>query len=371
MTRRILIPYLKAGLGHLVQAQAIAGFLRRTRPEWDVRLMDIAAELDDPLLQRTFVDLWKVFLKMPGPLATALFGLERLVPGVVRALNRRSFRTSVPKAAAWLQRNPPDLIMATHWACSHLFAMARGTARIPIFYLYGELDTIYSIADCGADRYFALTEKTAEGLAGLGIDRRIIRQIPLVVDPSMVATDVPREVLRRGLGVPADGLAVVLSLGGEGIGRTLPFVKAFARSAKGATLIVLTGKNADLLDLVRRQVHSPAVIPLGYQEDLSPIVASADVLAGKCGTGFASMAVTTGIPLLVTHLGAPNERGNMRFIVGHGHGWYCPHPAAFTRKIAEIVKERSTCPDGAPPRRRRQALNGAQAIAQEIVEALA
>jgi hypothetical protein len=375
MTRRILIPYLKAGLGHLVQAQAIAGFLRRARPKWDVRLMDIAAELDDALLQRTFVDLWKVFLKMPGPLAAAVFSLERLLPRVLRALNRRSFRTSVPKAADWLRRNPPDLIMATHWACSQLFSMARGTgrvtARIPIFYLYGELDTIYSIADCGADRYFALSGKVAEGLAGLGIDPRIIRQIPLVVDPSMVTTDVPREVLRRGLGVPADSLAVVLSLGGEGIGRTLPFVKAFARSAKGATLIVLTGKNAGLLDLLRRQVDSPAVIPLGYQEDLSPIVASADVLAGKCGTGFAAMAIATGIPLLVTHLGAPNERGNMRFVVEHGHGWYCPRPAAFTLKIAEIVKERASCTEGPRPVRQRPARNGAQTIAQEIVEELA
>jgi len=376
MGRRILIPYLKAGLGHLVQAQAIAGELRRMKPDWDVQLMDAADELQDELLRRNFVELWKVLLKMPGPLSAAMFAVEKLAPGLVRALNRGSFRTAVPKAAAHLAAHPPDLIMCTHWACAHLFAMARATTSAPtappIYYLYGELDTTYSVAACGADRYFSLSEKVSDGLARLGIDRERIREVPLVVDPAMVTSDVPRDVLRRGLGVPADSLAVVLSLGGEGIGRTLPFIRAFARAVKGATLIVLTGRNAELLGKIRHQVRSPAVVPLGYQEDLSPIVASADVLAGKCGTGFAAMAMTTGIPLIVTHLGAPNERGNMRFIVEHGHGWYCPRPAAFCRKVTELAGTRASCRDGDPPGapRRREFRSGALAIAADIVESL-
>ncbi len=384
MGARILIPYLRAGLGHLVQAQAIAASLRQMRPEWDVRLMDAAAELDDALLQKTFVDLWKVLLKMPAPLATLIFGMEKLAPRLTRALNRRSFRTSVPKAAAWLAGHRPDLIMCTHWACAHLFSMARAVTPapadaagsavaaaprpMPIFYLYGELGATYSVAMCGADTYFSLSDKVTDGLAGLGIDRERIRTVPLVVDPAMVRTTVPPEVLRRGLGIPAGSLVVVLSLGGEGIGRTLPFIKAFARGVSGATLLVLTGRNADLLEKVRRQVASPAVIPLGYQEDLSPIVGSADVLAGKCGTGFASMAMTTGIPLIVTHLGAPNEKGNMRYIVEHGHGWYCPRPAAFTRRIAELVKDHGACAERSPAG--AVAANGAEIVAKAVVEAL-
>jgi len=171
--------------------------------------------------------------------------------------------------------------------------------------------------------------------------------------------------------VPADSLAVVLSLGGEGIGRTLPFVRAFAQAARGATLLVLTGRNTELLEKVRAQVRSPSVIALGYQEDLSPLVASADVLAGKCGTGFAAMAIATGIPLLVTHLGAPNERGNMRFIVEHGHGWYCPRPSVFVHKVSELARERASCAEGAQSSRRSDFRNGAQTIAAAIVEALA
>ena len=66
MGRKILIPYLMAGLGHYVQAQAIAYYLRQMRPDWDLRLFEPARELPDAAMQRTFIDLWRVVLAMPA-----------------------------------------------------------------------------------------------------------------------------------------------------------------------------------------------------------------------------------------------------------------------------------------------------------------
>jgi UDP-N-acetylglucosamine:LPS N-acetylglucosamine transferase len=369
MGKKILLPYLSAGLGHMILAQAIADSVHALRPDWELRLMDAAVELDDKLLQRTFVDLWKTFLKMPPFLSTAAFALERLAPGVARALNRRSFRTSVPKAASFLEEYKPDLVMSTHWACSHLFAMARGERRIPLYYIYGELGETYSVVACGADHYFTLTDRTEDGLARFGVDRARMQRIPLVVDQHMIRSGVPRDVLRRALGVPAENLVVVLSLGGEGLGGTMPFIQEFARTVTGASLVVLTGRNAELLREVKEKAGS-AVIALGYQEDISGVIGAADVLAGKSGTGYAMMAMAMGVPLIVTHLGAPNERGNMRHIVENGFGWYCPRPGLFTGRVSTIVKERGTCRDSSNGHRPPEAGNGADVIARAIVDAL-
>ncbi len=370
MVKRILIPYLSAGLGHFVHAKAIATFLHRMRPDWDVHLMDAAKDLDDALMQRTFVDYWRLLLSVPKPVSHALFAVERLAPGLVRALNHRSFRTAVPKASAYLAEHPADLIMSTHWACSHLFSMARGDRKVPIFCVYGELETAYSIANCGADLYFSLTGKVSEGLARLGIDRSVIRQVPLVVDPAMTVNNVPRDALRRGLGIPPDHFVVVMSMGGEGIGRPIPFIEEFVREVTGATLIVLTGRNAELLATIRRHAGSAAVLALGYQQDLSPIIASADVLAGKVGTGFASVSAATGIPLIVTHIGAPHELGSMRFVVENGYGWYCPRPRMFAQKVLELARAQSPCTRSSSAPGRKTAQNGAETIAAAIVEAL-
>ncbi len=371
MRRKILIPYMMAGLGHFIMAQSIAGYLRQMRPDWEVRLMEPAKELPDAMMRRAFIDSWRLMLALPGFLQKAFFGLERLFPRAARAVNRSRFRTAVPKAAALLAEDPPDLIVSTHWACTHLFSMAREDRKIPLFYVYGELEETYSIAECGADLYFALSRKVSEDLVRMGVPAASIRQIPVIVDPAMVRNGAPRDVLRRGLGIPPESLAVVLSLGGEGIGRTLPFIQAFAREASGATLLVLTGRNTELLQRIRRRVTCPSVIALGFQEDLSSIVASADVLAGKAGTGFAMMAMATGIPLIITHLGAPNEAGNMRHIVDNGHGWYCPRPRLFVRKVAELARERGSRQGPGPAPRGRGARNGAQDVAAAVVEALA
>ena len=374
MGKKILIPYLSAGLGHLILAQAVAQSVRRMRPDWDVRLMDAARELDDELLQRTFVDLWKVFLKMPPFLSTALFSLERLAPRAARALNRGSFRTSVPKAAAFLADYEPDLVMSAHWACSHLFSLARGRQKFPLYYVYGELGTTYSVVNCGADLYFTLSPRVHDGLVKIGIDPAHIRQVPLIVDLHMVGSDVPRDVLRRGLGIPAENLVVVLSLGGEGIGRTLPFIDDFARNVRGASLVVLTGRNSELLRKIQHRIGGAqsasggAVIALGYQEDISGIIGAADVLAGKCGTGFAMMAMSTGVPLIVTHLGAPNERGNMRYVVENNFGWYCPRPRLFAERVSQIIRDRSACRESG---RTVAPGNGADVVAAAIVDALA
>jgi UDP-N-acetylglucosamine:LPS N-acetylglucosamine transferase len=193
----------------------------------------------------------------------------------------------------------------------------------------------------------------------------------MVVDPHMVTSDMPRDVLRRGLGVPQENLVVVLSLGGEGIGHTLPFIEAFARDVKGASLVVLTGRNAQLVSRIQERVRSASVIAMGYQEDISGIIAAADVLAGKCGTGYAMMAIATGIPLIVTHLGAPNERANMQHVVENGNGWYCPRPRRFTERVSMLVRDRAACRDSTGTKTAANLRNGAEDIAAAIVDTLA
>ena len=371
MGKRILIPYLSAGHGHLVLAQAIAHYVLEMRPGWDVRIMDAARDLDDSLMKKTFEDLWRVFLKMPAFLSQVLFNLESLFPRIVLTFNRRSFRTAVPKAEAYLDSYKPDLVMSTHWACSHLFSMARGQRKIPLFYIYGELGATYSLINCGADVYFTLTPRIETGLKNLGIAPQQMRRIPLVIHPHLLENGVPHEVFKQKLGMPATDLAVILSLGGEGIGHSMRFIREFVRKVEGATLVVLTGHNDELLRKIKERFTSSKVIALGFQEDISGVVAAADVLAGKSGTGYAMMAIKKGIPLIVTHIGAPNERENMRYVVDSGYGWYCPRPRQFVRRVSMMARDRASSRDVLERLGQVGPQNGAETIAAAIVDYLA
>ena len=83
------------------------------------------------------------------------------------------------------------------------------------------------------------------------------------------------------------------------------------------------------------------------------------------------MAMATGVPLIVTHLGAPNERGNMRHVVENGFGWYCPRPRLFSDRVVLIVRDRPGCRGAARTPAAPAAGNGADIIARTIVDALA
>jgi UDP-N-acetylglucosamine:LPS N-acetylglucosamine transferase len=370
MSKRILFPYLSAGLGHLILAQSIAHYVRLMRPDWEIRIMDAARELDDGLLKKTFEDVWRSLLKMPPILSRFFFALERLFPSLVVALNHRSFRTAVPKAAAFLAAYRPDLIMSTHWACAHLFSMARADNPIPLFLIYGELGATYSVIKSGADLYFAPTPRIEEGLVKIGVPPDRIRPVPFVVDPHLMDNRVPRDELKRQLGIPADRLCVVLSLGGEGIGLSMRFIEEFVRQVEGASLVVLTGRNVKLLGELESRFKGDTVISLGYREDISGILSAADVLAGKSGTGYAMLAVKKGIPLIITHIGAPNEAENMRYIVENGYGWFCPRPRQFVQRLSIMARDRGSYSDVIERLRLVDRHNGAETIAAAIVETL-
>ena len=322
-------------------------------------------------MKRTFEDLWRVFLKIQAIVSQFLFALERLAP---RLVGNRPKPPGVPNGGPQSRGVPFRLQAGPHHVhplgVLASFLHGPGGEQVPLFYIYGEVGATYGVINCGADRYFTLTPRIEDGLRRIGIAPQKMQRVPMVVHPHLLANGAPREYFKKRLGVPENDLLVILSLGGEGIGHSLRFVDAFVNGAEGATLMVLTGRNDDLLRELSARFESPKVVPMGYQEDISGIVAAADVLAGKCGTGYAMMAMKKGIPLIVTHIGAPNERENMRFIVDNGYGWFCPRPRQFVQRVGLLAQDRASCRDVMERLSQVGPQNGAEAIAEAIVSSL-
>jgi UDP-N-acetylglucosamine:LPS N-acetylglucosamine transferase len=371
MKRKILVPYISAGLGHFVNAQAVSHYLRLLRPEWEIRLMDVVEEFDDHLLRRAYQELWKTVLVLPPALSSFFFDMELRAPALFSRINRKFLRTSIPKAAEFLAEYRPDAVMSTHWACTHLFVVARGETAVPILNLHGELGGVFALANCGADLYFAYTEGARAGLVSVGVPADRIVRIPFIVHPDMLDDGVPRSAAKRALGIPEDRLTVVFSMGGDGMGPAMKFVDAFVESVPEATLVVLAGRNGELLEEAKRREDGSRVVVYGYLPDISGILSAADLLAGKCGTSFVTLAVKRRIPLIITRIGAPNERDNMRHVVENGFGWLCTRPREFADCLRGIIRDPTGYRQAAERLQAVDGENGAAVIASTIVERLA
>jgi processive 1,2-diacylglycerol beta-glucosyltransferase len=147
---------------------------------------------------------------------------------------------------------------------------------------------------------------------------------------------------RRALGIDPDRFTVMLSLGGEGIGRLFSYVDHYARHGSSAQLLVLTGRNAGLLArldsyLEGRPGAARLVKAYGFLPDLITHLAAADVAAGKCGASFVSELVAARRPLLVMQLGAPNEAANRTYLAQRGFAWDVPRPVDFTELVESFA----------------------------------
>lgn len=340
---QVLIPYFHAGFGHVSFAAAIEQALRARAPAVDAQLVDLGAELRVDALERLYVGSWQRLLALPQVVQRALYALNAVFPWGFALANERAIRRALPAARAFLHRSSPDAIMSTHWGCCHLLDRARRAegSGVPLYYIYTELAGAERPLRCGADIYFCLTEDAGEALVSVGVPRHIIRRVEPVVQPELCGSLPSPPEARRALGLREDCFTVLFSLGGEGIGKVFSFLDHFSLHGRHAQMLILTGRNADLLQRLKKRYpprrDRALIAPVGYLASVQEAFASADILAGKCGTSFALEAIATGKLLLVTRVGAPNEASNRDYMVRQGHARDTRSPAAFTAAVEHFA----------------------------------
>lgn len=349
--RRILVPYYSAGYGHYSFAKALLHYFRLHAPEIEVRLFDISKELQAPDLQELYVDSWKQILAMPFALKKLAFGIGSLFHPVTNRFLLGPEQKARDKLDQVFGEWQPDAILATHWGAARLFSLYRKDRGLtfPLWYIYTELGGAYPLIKCGADVYYALTDQAARDLTRIGVAAGSIRRVGLVVQPDLQANLAAPEyassayiaACRQELGLHPGRFTLVFSLGGEGIGSAMAFLKRFYHGARNAQIMALTGNNTVLHDRIRQELPPETgkalVLPFGYLPDLTKPFVVADAFAGKCGTSYAMETVKLRKPLLVCYLGAPNEAENMKWLVNKGFACHVPSPGRFVATINRLA----------------------------------
>ncbi len=369
-SKKVLVPYILTGYGHFIIAQAIALYLKKKKPDWDVRLFELASEFKDQALERFYKQAWRYILQMPTIAAQAVFGVEEALPALSSFVNGRLIHSAMLKAMGFLAGYKPDLIMSTHWGCTHIFNQARKKVEyeVPLWYVYTELAGGYQLMNCGADKYFVMSDEAGKAMQGEGIAAEKMERINLVVRPQFADQIISKESARRDLGLPVDDFILLFSVGGEGIGPTFGFINAFIKTVKQGRILVATGRNEKLFDELQIKFKDKRVMPLGFREDIERLMAASDVMAGKCGASYSMEAVIMRRPFIVTSIGAPSERPNMKYIVENGFGWYASTPAHFTKLLATFMTDKTLYQDALNNLDKISRINGAETIAADIVQ---
>lgn len=217
----------------------------------------------------------------------------------------------------------PHAIVCVHPVCNQIIAQALRRTRWPVPLLTVITDLQAAHAAWVAPEvglYVAPTEEIRASLLARAVDPARVKLSGLPLDQRFYQGELDREQARQKMGLREKTLTLLLTGGGEGAGAICAAARAISRARLPVQLIIVCGRN----EALRRELErSSLAVPhrvVGFEQDMSQIVKTADVVIGKAGALTIGEAIAAQRPMIILHPLPGQEMGNMAFVRRHGLG---------------------------------------------------
>ncbi len=263
-----------------------------------------------------------------------------------------------------------DVVLCVHAFSGMMMTVVRknGMAHIPCYFVATDYTCSPLVDQCDADGYFipAADLKNEFVADGLPRDKLIPSGIPV---RQAFYQRVECGVARETLGLPKEGLVVLMMCGSMGCGPLRKIAKELAeRLPAGATVVAVCGRNEKLYeDLVEENI--PGLRVLGYCKEVPLYMDASDMIVTKPGGLSSTEAATKYLPMVFINAVGGCEGRNFNYFLTHGYALGSDE----SREVADLVVNLANCDDQLA--RMRQTLrsnftvNSAQLIALHLIEA--
>jgi 1,2-diacylglycerol 3-beta-galactosyltransferase len=325
MTKRAMFLISDTGGGHRSAANAITAALDeiQTPAAFEHRVEDVAAHCSFPLTQLGLG--YSMALRYAPPVYGALY----------YATNGRRRYKALIRFCEPLYRErlrdlfisyQPDVIISVHPLLNHAALRARADAHmqhVPIVTVITDLGKVHEswlVAD--ADAVVVPAREVYQRALSRGVSPTRLRLLGHPIHPKFDDVTGTAAHLRAQLGLPADGLIVMLMAGGEGGGKLLSTTLALARARLPIHLVVVCGRNEHLaqkLGEMSASLPTPMKV-LGFTDKIPEYFRAVDLLVTKAGPGTLAEANAAQLPVVVYDYVPGQERGNVDFVRHNGLG---------------------------------------------------
>ncbi len=336
---RVLVLTAPVAEGHVAAARTLSEDIRRQHEDAEVIVYDVLPALRRPV--RWFLhDAYRWQLKAAPWLFGSLFAVLHR-SRVARFLGRGTLSLVASKALLRLVRgHQPDVVVSTWPPATTILGCLRlrGKVRVPVCATITDFAGLELWADKGADLHLVMHESLlpdVERVAGPGSARLVSPLVSRTFHANRSAT-----AARSALGLPKDGTIVVVSGGGWAVGD----LRGAARTAleiEGSFVVCLSGRDpearAHLEDAFRDE---PRVRVLGFTNEMSELLAAADVLVHSTGGVTCLEALARGCPIVA--YGAPAGHAPLlaRRMSALGLAAYASSPAELRAALVEAGGKR-------------------------------
>ena len=268
----------------------------------------------------------------------------------------------------------PDLVLSVHPMLTRRAqrVLRAGGSLAPFAVVVTDLFDAHAMWFEPEAELCALPTEGAAALArrrGMPADR--LRVLGQPIRPCFAAAAPDQTALRANLGLDPLRATVLLTGGGDGLGRMPALARGIAHCGLPLQLVVIAGRNRGLVDRLSREPwpSGVSVEVRGFVDNMVDWMHAADLIVTKAGPGTIMEALAAGLPILLHGYLPGQEEGNLRYLIEHDLGNYAERPEAIAARVAHWL-----APEQAEALLawRRRALSAARpAAALDIAAALA
>ncbi len=332
------------GGGHLAPAHAIKRqFDLLGYPDLEVRVVNLGRELGMRFLSLVYKAYWNLCLRYP-PLINAFYrGADN--PFLMKVLDRLFGTAYLPRFAAYLKRERPDVVVSTYFTFTHFLETLKhvgdlGAASVVLNPEPFDAHLVWFSSALDANMVFS--ERSRDEIVAKDLPARRVRLFPFPLNPEFRRRTASPAALRRKLGLESEPFTVLLFFGAEGRGPAKKYLAEIAARKLDVQVVVICGKNArlraDLEDEVRRPHGSVRLVVRGFVTNVPDYIAAADVVVGKSGPNQVFETLLQLRPIIISSFLA-NEQRTQDWVRENGVGWLCRTPHQFGELLMRLLDD--------------------------------
>ena len=227
-------------------------------------------------------------------------------PGHDAGLQQAFERLNTVPFVKLIEQSHPDIAVCTHYLPAEIISWlrARGRLTTPQAIVVTDFDIHAQWLCPNCEHYFVPLDETRAHLEELGIPPAKITITGIPIDPAF-AEPKDRNAMRAKHGLRRDGVVILISAGGFGVGKIEPLMSALSRLQHPAQIVAVCGRNEELkarLDQLAASIAQDSCVALkvvGYTTAMDEYMAASDLIVGKPGGLTTSEALASGLVFVI------------------------------------------------------------------------
>jgi processive 1,2-diacylglycerol beta-glucosyltransferase len=348
MSKRILIVTEEwAGSGHRMAAVALREAVETRSADSVVRIVGGLEQTSPSLRELSRLFYLNSLHYCPG-LWQRVYDRERLFGDMLKKpLGKWLSRRLIERV---LEKDEPDVVVATHAYCLSALAEAKRLVRKPFRLV--SIPTDYYVnrfwVHPQIDGYVVAHERVAEQLEQQhSVQRGKVAVFGIPVRRTFdEAVRTNKEEWKRRLGLRPELFTILLCGGEGGYGRMDWVLQSLMAAADPLQIVVITGRNQQLkaqLDTMSScSIHRHHILVKGYESAMWEWIGAADAYVTKPGGISCAEALAMKTPLILYQPLPGQEHWNTRFLQDHQVATLANDPQEITEIVREWKKRSST-----------------------------